>query len=174
MLLIVGPNGGLVWDTTQTMVRHNWEFCRRRIGSDAENTPTRMFDSPYNWETFKCAGRCGGRILPIDIADVDHVQAKSTFTWNTVTQTGTVPAFTSQNSGNHWIIATFGAIPVRIVNTGGSEHWMYEVHPDINHVRVRIRETDRVVLWTIHDVLANNLDNLQLLCPPCNRSKGNR
>ncbi|BAP45282.1 HNH endonuclease [Pseudomonas sp. LJDD11] len=171
MLLIVGPMGGLGWDNTQTVARHNWEFVRKRIGRDGDNTPTKLFDSPFNWDTFKCAGRCGGRILPIDIADVDHMQAKSTFTWNVVKQTTmmTVAAFTPQNNGNHWIIAESGSIPVRYTNTGESDHLQYEV--GVNNT-LTVRLGNRLVSWSIQDVLANNIDNLQLLCPPCNRSKG--
>lgn len=70
MLIIIGPNGGISWNNTQTFVRHNInEVLKRR--QKVHPTPSEYFGSPHPWPTFRCDGSCGGRILPIDIADVD-------------------------------------------------------------------------------------------------------
>ena len=86
MLVVIGPGGGINWGTTQTMLRHNWQAFLQIRNSDTGGSPhPERFGSVHLWETFRCGGRCDGRILPIDIADVDHISPKSLFTWNFVT-----------------------------------------------------------------------------------------
>ncbi|WP_297122017.1 HNH endonuclease signature motif containing protein [uncultured Enterobacter sp.] len=172
MLVFAGPDGGVSWGITQTMVRHNWSFLLKRMTSDGENTPNGTFGSPFSWETFKCGGRCGGRVLPIDIADVDHILPKFYMPFSIVEQNDmlTIPCFSTPDKGNKWIIASYGAITVASTSTADVKNRKYHIKRRVNKMVVEL--DTRTVEWDINNVLINNVDNLQLLCPPCNRSKG--
>lgn len=168
MLLVIGPGGGLNWVATQTMVRHNWQAFLKRRNADTGGAPASSnFGSPYLWETFVCGGRCGGRILPIDIADVDHIAPKSLFTW--VFTTNQNPSFQTQN-GSNWMISNNGSIHAINYNTL-NECDLYYMYKDNNTITIQL-DSSRKKDYRIKDILTNNIDNLQLLCPPCNRSKG--
>jgi 5-methylcytosine-specific restriction endonuclease McrA len=159
MLLLIGPNGGISWDNTQTFVRHNIHAVLKRR-QKIQPTHSETFGSVHLWETFKCDGRCGGRILPIDIADVDHIAPKSNFNWKFIRQNALKfqDCFACKDKTGHmWAIMDKGTI-----NCISTSH--KEVSKPIEYYAA---DEDHIFLD-----IENNVDNLQLLCPPCNRSKG--
>ncbi|GEM_PF-7039496 len=86
--VILGPRGGVNWDSTRDMMRYNWGwtvfFMNREyqvertsyIAADnlrgARDEAFIKYGSQWSWDSFRCPGDCE-RILPIDISDMDHI-----------------------------------------------------------------------------------------------------
>lgn len=169
MILFVGPGGGINWNNTQTMVRHNFDFFLKLRGNSLSITTPRKFDSPYEWATFKCLGRCE-RILPIDIADVDHIQPKTHFQWRVI-RTNVSGSECFKAILGFWTILSKGTIFCYDNLSAIGEHKDYYVSDNNMEIAITFREND-IKTYPIQLILENDVTNLQLLCPICNRSKG--
>lgn len=173
MILFVGPNGGINWDNTQTMLRHNWEFFLK-LRNETSIYPQEKFGSPHLWSTFYCEGRCE-RTLPIDIADVDHMQPRASFNWSIIPSNPMNGNKCISAIKGHWSLMQEGAILCINIVTGVRDWSSYQISRDKQQIKIIFnREIFRTEskIYEIKSILENDVTNLQLLCPPCNRSKG--
>jgi hypothetical protein len=128
MLVLLGPQGGLGWDNTQVFFRANWDEFRREAGWDV--TPSSNFGSSSPpWPTFRCPA-CQ-RILPVDIAHVDHKQPRANLQFK-VERADTlrrVPSFVQ--AGTTYTIQSEGSMGVVMTNTGqkDSAHYVIATGP---------------------------------------------
>jgi 5-methylcytosine-specific restriction endonuclease McrA len=177
--LFCGPRGGLNWDNTRLMFRTNYELLMRKRIDLHVDLSQQKFGSAWFWDTFLCGGQCGGRVLPIDISDLDHVVPQSLFSWS-ITKPNVMMLRDSVRSDGfgHWEIDERGSIIISLTNDIlGFSAYAYAMSADRQSLVVDIARdygVARNVSFNIEDALINNIDNLTCLCPPCNRSKGNR
>jgi hypothetical protein len=198
MFILLGPQGGLGWDNTQTFYRANWDVIRRRAGWEV--TGKSAFDSNTPpWQTFRCPG-CR-RILPTDIAHVDHKTPRANLQYKVTDPSH--PGNSFGQSGHVYTIPSKGSMDVVMTNFGVVVSAIYKVviptpapvpallfrrdapppakrsaHPPPpirdQDLTMKIYFQTREVEKKIIDVLENDMSNLQLLCSYCNVAKGNR
>lgn len=185
MILIHGPTGGIDWRYTSTFLRNNYaDFLHVfRTGQ----IPQRAQDAWINFGAgnepiFTCP--ICNRMLPLAIAEVDHVVPKSTLTATVLPGANTIllnnNRYTFPNSGDIWTIDVTKPIPVEKRFQIRNDGCLYLSHSPSNTLRQPlINGRNRVVAYLrtgtpLSVVARNDVSNLQLLCSSCNRSKGNR
>ena len=176
--LFCGPRGGLNWDNTRLMFRTNYKLLMGKRIALHVDLSKQKFGSDWLWDTFLCGGQCGGRVLPIDISDLDHVVPQSRFSWSITEPTMMFRDSVRSDGFGNWEIDKKGSIQISLTNdTSGFFSYVY------NYVYEKSTNSESLVVdigrnynvsFSIEDALLNNIDNLTCLCPPCNRSKGNR
>jgi 5-methylcytosine-specific restriction endonuclease McrA len=163
MMLIHGPMGSINWQYTSAFYRNNWGiFCEYLSNSAGQHWTNFGAGSELTFTCVKC-----NRTLPLAISEADHVIAKSTLSVrvvNTLTEiriTGTHYQFPS--NGTTWAIN---------INTAEPKVAEFKVEQGMFYLKQA--NGDYFSTGTLLNAAQNNIENLQLLCAYCNRSKGNR
>ena len=196
MIVFVGPNGGLSWDNTQTMMRNNWSAICNLMGTHGVAIATfagqRTFESNFNFDAFKCEGQCGGRVLPLDCAQMDHRIPQATLLSNFAHRLG---SFTQTLVGNQYqgaFVPTTGALgrdsmtSIWKVCDQGTIQIIPHQGPSVitaNYVYTPLNRTVLVtfpqatglnaqtVAYDLIELMRNDITNVRPLCPPCNGAR---
>lgn len=161
LTLVIGPQGGVNFSNTSTMVRCVFDdfSSNKFIYQECH-----LYDFGIGVElAFKCNG-CD-RYYPTITSSVDHVIPRTRIQYKIREGSGHYITVI----GHTITFPRIGEITLIRTDTGNIEYDFYETTDD-GHLYLR----DFNESVDIDDVLKNYIGNLALMCPYCNSQKGNR
>lgn len=173
MLLIHGSEGGIGWGKTSTFFKNNYiEFLKIRSRNRPPGDGTWKDFGAGSEPTFVC-GNCR-RGLPVTLSEVDHQTAKTLLIPIVSQRKGAIV-----KSGFSYTFPKTGTVETVDVTLGHIQRRNYKIEGTIFKLaKGTTTSPNRDVYFptgsSLHNVCKNDVDNLQLLCSYCNRSKGAR
>lgn len=169
MMIVLRTRGTLDVNVTQLIFRHNWEHFAMRRGV---NVGKQNFGAGYEF-AFTCV-KCK-RVLPLALSEADHIIPKISLTkMIEEDRFSSHCGFYQPPGSSQYKISRTGTLDFFFANDYSlspiQERQKYEV--DITNQSIKLETANGNFSINIDQMLKNDIDNLQVLCPICNKVKG--